>query len=67
MKLRFPGMQNLIALSGVLVSGAAGVLVAFVGLRALRALATTMARIDLGTAPSFPRLGPLSPFPYLGS
>ena len=38
------------------ISGAAGMLVAFVGLRALRALATTMARIDLGTEPGFPRL-----------
>jgi predicted permease len=42
------------------VSGAAGVLVGFGALRALSALATTMARIDLGMSTSFPRLAEVS-------
>ena len=43
-----------------IVSGAAGVLVAFLVLRALRALATTMARLDLGAQLRFPRLAEVS-------
>ena len=42
------------------VSGAAGLLVAFAGLRGLRTLATTMARLDLGTQPVFPRFNEVS-------
>jgi putative ABC transport system permease protein len=41
-------------------SGVAGIFVAFAGLRGLRALATTLARMDLGVQPSFPRIEEVS-------